>query len=208
MKVHMKRLRIELEKTGLLMLTDATLPSLTTTVARGPVKGSWWGHPQGNLMYNLSHELGEQPDVLALKLVNKKITFLQRRHWDALYVVGTSGQDWQTSKLLVTHKRLFEAVQSEDEIRADDPRLKMKASEVGKLASKLEERLLIHSESVHTDSGKHLRVMRSWKGLLYSKGHTPKVMTYATALAHFEDVTARLANIPGAKIQFPWQRSH
>lgn len=208
MSAHLKRLRNELDKTGLLMLTDAVLPSLTTIIAGGPIKGSWWGHPQGNLMYNLSHELEEQSDVLALKLVNKKVTFLQKRHWDALYAIGISGQNWQTSKLLAAHKRLLKLIQSAGEIRADDLRLKIKASEIGKLASKLEERLLVHSENVHTDSGKHIRLMRTWQGLMCSKGHTPKRMDYGTAVTNFVDVTDMLVKIPGAKIQFPWHQSH
>ena len=37
----------ELKRYGLLLVTDARLPSLVALVAGAPVRGSWWSHPRG-----------------------------------------------------------------------------------------------------------------------------------------------------------------
>src|SRR6266704_523157 len=68
-----------LEKYGLLLESDAQLPSLVSIVAGGPVRGSWWGHASGNIIYEVGNRLANHPDVLVIKLVSGKVTFVQRR---------------------------------------------------------------------------------------------------------------------------------
>jgi len=36
------------------MTPSGDLPSFVVAVAGGPVKGSWWGHPKGALIYDLA----------------------------------------------------------------------------------------------------------------------------------------------------------
>ena len=52
--------------------------SLFEAVAGGPVRGSWWGHPRGKLIFALASALEGSPEVLALKLAQGKVTFLHR----------------------------------------------------------------------------------------------------------------------------------
>jgi hypothetical protein len=201
MKETWTKIRKALDRCGVLLLTDPKLPSLTTIVAGRPIKGSWWGHPKGNLIYNLSNELMDQPDILSVKLINKKVTFVDRRHWQALFAIGVAEHDWQLKTLSTPCKILLKMVNSKGELRADDSRLRQTPSEIGKLAAKLEERLLLYSESIHTESGKHIRVLRSWKNTMRARSHTLKKMPYREAITHFEVVQNQL----GDDVTFPWQ---
>src|SRR5688500_6338715 len=47
-----------LERDGILLLSDASLPSVVSMVAGGPVRGSWWSHPQGKRIFALTQALG------------------------------------------------------------------------------------------------------------------------------------------------------
>ncbi|MDA2934727.1 hypothetical protein MYX82_10350, partial [Acidobacteria bacterium AH-259-D05] len=38
----------QLQTWGLLLESDAILPSVSALVAGAPVRGSWWGHPRGD----------------------------------------------------------------------------------------------------------------------------------------------------------------
>lgn len=62
----------------------AGVPSLAQVVAREPVRGSWWAHPNGNEIFLLSRAIRSSPDVLVCRLVDGKITYIHRRLWPAL----------------------------------------------------------------------------------------------------------------------------
>ena len=49
--------RAALEDAGILLVQDATLPSVTTLVAGGPVRGSWWAHEQSHSIFAVLEEL-------------------------------------------------------------------------------------------------------------------------------------------------------
>jgi hypothetical protein len=190
-----KKVRKAIDRNGILLLTDAELPSLTALIAGEPVKGSWWGHPQGNLMYNLSNELADQKDLLLVKgLLNKKLTFLQQQHWDALFAIGSAKQEWQTKKLKAPAKKLLTKLTKAGELPAGDP----------KIAANIELSLLAYSESVHTDSGKHIKVLRTWAETFRTKSYQPKKMSYDEALAHFEKIRCALSKKDQTKVCFPW----
>ena len=64
--------RALLRERGVVTLTAAPgVPSLVEAIAGAPVRGSWWGHPKGKLIFNVSSALAEHEDVLALKLVDR-----------------------------------------------------------------------------------------------------------------------------------------
>jgi hypothetical protein len=63
---------------------DADVPSLTEFVTGESLKGSWWGHPKGGVIFRLSRAIRASPDVLTCRLCNGKITYIHRRLWPAL----------------------------------------------------------------------------------------------------------------------------
>ena len=82
------RIRAELKKHGLLLRIDANLPNVSALIAGERVRGSWWAHPKGRVIFRVSSELDDDPDVLITKLVSGKITYVDRSLWPAVVTVG------------------------------------------------------------------------------------------------------------------------
>lgn len=75
----------QLERQGILLASaKGALPNLAEAVAGGPIKGSWWAHPQGRHIFAVFRFLEESPDVLVCRLVDGRISFVHRRLWPAL----------------------------------------------------------------------------------------------------------------------------
>lgn len=147
-----------LEKRGLLLETDADLPSVTTIIAGEPVKGSWWGHAKGRAIYGALSEALDHPDVTSVKLVNGKNTLVHRRLWAAVLGAATSGEPWQSAGLTKGAAALLALVQKEGTVRTDT----VKATTAGDLARELERRLLVHGGSEPRDGRSHAKVLRRW----------------------------------------------
>lgn len=60
------------------------VPSLAERVAGGPIRGSWWGHQSGHEIYDALRRVRASPDVIAVRLINGKVTLIHRRLWPAL----------------------------------------------------------------------------------------------------------------------------
>lgn len=97
--MHLADLVARLEADGLLMLSDAKRPSVVSLVIGGPARGSWWSHPKGREIYTVLEQLGEHPDVLAVKLIDNKVTFVHRRLWPAVLAIARARDDVQIKGL-------------------------------------------------------------------------------------------------------------
>jgi hypothetical protein len=138
---------------GIVTMTGSSRPSLVEAVAGGPVGGSWWGHPKGGVMYRLADALHESPEVLSLKLVDGKVTFVHRALWPALArVVTDPGR--RTTGLKPAAKRLLKEVEKRGSVRLDQATARSKGE--------IEKSLLAHSGSVHTEKGSHATVLTAW----------------------------------------------
>jgi hypothetical protein len=132
-------------------------------VAGKPVRGSWWGHPSGEAIYNETNKLADRTDVVVLKLVDGKVTFVLDTLWPHVYAIGTCGESWQVSGLKPHSQRLLELVRHDGHIRTDDPRSRLAGgSRISAAALDLERRLLIIGAQVHTQSGRHAKSLESW----------------------------------------------
>lgn len=60
------------------------VPRLAEVIVGGPIKGSWWAHPQSYDIFRVFRALGESSEVLVCRLVGGKVTFVHRRLWPAL----------------------------------------------------------------------------------------------------------------------------
>ena len=58
-------------------------PTLSVRIAGGPIRGSWWGHPQGHEIFAVIQKIHESRAVLVCTLANGKITYVHRRLWPA-----------------------------------------------------------------------------------------------------------------------------
>ena len=59
-------------------------PKLVDFIAGEAVKGSWWGHPKGTLIFNTLEAVTDSPDLLVCRLVGGKLTLVHKRLWPAL----------------------------------------------------------------------------------------------------------------------------
>jgi hypothetical protein len=56
-------------------------PSLAERIAGGPIRGSWWSHPQGNHIYEITQKVRDSRVVLVCGLAKGRVTYIHRRLW-------------------------------------------------------------------------------------------------------------------------------
>jgi hypothetical protein len=157
----LERIRTALAQRGLLLLQDAELPAATTLITGEVVRGSWWGHAQNKLVYDTLQQLADE--VVWVKLLRRKETLVARPLWPALLGVARSREAWQLEGLSAASERLLGLVDAAAApVRLDE----LPPAAAGKaprdLARELERRLLVHAGHVHTESGRHVKVLESW----------------------------------------------
>ena len=120
-------------------------------VAGEPIRGSWWAHPKSHAIFRAATSLSDHDDVIAIPLINSKITFVHRRLWPALVGVALAREPWQIAGLSPAARALLKRVERED------------VQTAGPAARDLERRLLAVSREIHTDRGAHAKILQSWK---------------------------------------------
>ena len=142
----------QLMKDGLLLKADPELPSIAGIVAGEQVRGSWWSHPAGRMIFRIIEEISDRPDVVMAKLIGGKDTFVQKRLWPFLIAVSTAREPWQLNGLTTSAKTLFKKTKQLGTMKAG-----------GTDAKLLETKLLVRSEQYHTESGRHEKLLESWE---------------------------------------------
>jgi len=69
---------------AVMLAARGALPNLAEAIAGAPIRGSWWGHPDGNRIFRLCEELDDSGEALTFKLVGGKVTYVHRRLLPAL----------------------------------------------------------------------------------------------------------------------------
>jgi hypothetical protein len=142
--------RAYLEQRGIV-----TLAEFVEAIAGEKPKGSWWSHPKGKLIFNVTSALEDHKGVITCKLVDGKVTFVDPKLVPSLLAVVTN-PTWRRarmSKLSPPARRLFYRIEKELEITA----------KYKKFAAELAESLLVRSESRHTKSGRHATFLVPWR---------------------------------------------
>ncbi len=193
-----KKVLREIEKHGILLVTDPVLPSVTAMVTGEAVSGSWWSHARSHEIFAVLTSLEEEPDLLRAKLIAKKETFVHRSLWPELFAVATSREDWQTSGLSARAKALLEKVERYGAVRLDELGRGFDRKALGRAARELEERLLVDGDQLHTDKGAHTKLLSSWTERAKKTNVRFEGIAVPSARAAFEErTTGRL----------PWQRT-
>jgi hypothetical protein len=185
----------KLKEHGLLLQTDANLPSVCALIAGAPVHGSWWAHPLSPKIFRVNCELAEHPDVLVSKLISGKITYLDRALWPAVVAIGRVRESWQTERLSRDARKLLAEVDRQP-IQTD--------RRVSKAASELETNLLVYSEQFHAEAGVHARRLESWDHWTRRTGYVGEQITVMRAKATLEDVVAALNRKFKGRGRLPW----
>jgi len=183
-----------LQEFDLLLSTDPKFPSVSGLVV-GDVGGrSWWAHPAAKQMFDLSCRLHDHPDVLMVKLISGKVTYIHRPLWPAIVAIGTAREKWQMDGLSKEAKAL---------LKKTDGGTKLASS--GDAVRELEARLLANAANVHTEHGFHAKEVQSWKTWAKSVRLGKVKLTPDEAKTQLESVVARLNKQFGAKGTLPWQ---
>lgn len=157
------------------------VPSLAHEIVQGPIKGSWWGHPQGKLIFSLASAVEDSDEVLVLKLIEGKATFVHDVMWPLLLrvLLDDAWRKPRIEELKPAAKRLFAEVEREREVRGAD----------GKAVKGLEESQLALVVSHHTERGHHEKVLTSWAHWAKTMKVKPAEVTLEAAIAEVRGAT-------------------
>jgi hypothetical protein len=62
-KKEFDKVFLQLQKLGLLLLSDSSLPSVSRLVAGDSLRGSWWSHERGRTIFAVSEMLEDHPET-------------------------------------------------------------------------------------------------------------------------------------------------
>jgi hypothetical protein len=60
------------------------IPNLAQAVAKTPIRGNWWTHPDGKQIFQATRMVRDSEDILVCRLVEGKVTYVDRRLWPAI----------------------------------------------------------------------------------------------------------------------------
>lgn len=186
------------------MAADKRLPSVVTLVAGHPITGSWWSSPHGREIFAVMASLTSHPDVALARLINHKITYVERRLWSALISVGTQEAAWQMDQLSNRAKTLLTRVKQTGRYLTTEAR---DAKAAGDAATELERVLLITAEDFHTETGKHAKLLRSWAQWCKSREFVPARMDASAGRGMLDDAARQLPGSFSMRLQLPWSRT-
>lgn len=194
-KTNFEKVFLQLEKLGLLLLSDSALPSVSGLVSGEKIRGSWWSHKAGRRIFAVSEMLDDHPDVTIMKLVSKKVTFVHRELWGHVYSIGVAREDWQLRDLSSAAKRLLKTLDAEGSLQT-----------AGEPARELEVRLLLHADQIHTESGKHAKVLETWDVWAKRVGFRAKATSPSKARVFFEHRLTQINTDYDGNGWLPWQK--
>ena len=190
---------LQLQELGLLLLSDANLPSVSGIVTGEKLRGSWWAHKQAQTIFAVSEVLEDHTDVLITKLISDKVTFVHRELWGRVYSIGVAREDWQLKNLSPAAKLLLQAVDAEGTLGTNKLGKKLGT----KPAREIELRLLVHAEQKHSESGAHTKVLETWDTWAERAGFRAKAQSAPAARRFLEQRLAQI-NMNNGYDSLPW----
>lgn len=182
----------ELERRELLLQSGNERPSIVSLIAGGAVRGSWWTHPKANLIYWVCQDLAADPRVTEARLLGGKVTHVWHTRWPELCAVALARDAWQWDGLGPAQRSLVAGVDAAD-VRTD--RIDWRGGgKLGDVCRLLERRLLVKGEEIHTDTGRHAKVLSSWQRFRARQdiGRLPSVDSARSRLEQLVGDAARL----------------
>ena len=163
-----RRILKELERRELLLQAGGEFPSVANLVAGEAIRGSWWAHPKSNLIYWVCQDLEAHPRVTEARLIAGKVTQVWHTAWPDIAAIALAREPWQLAGLTKEDRELLDRVDDED-IRTDALAWHG-ARKLGDTCRLLERRLLVKADEVHTDSGRHAKVLGAWQRWWHANG--------------------------------------
>jgi len=203
---RLKKVVKALGKTGLLLVADNRLPSLVRIIAGKPIRGSWWAHPLAGQIFTTANDLEAHPDVLLIKLISGKLTFVHRSLWPSLYSIGTARETWQLQPLSPLAKSVLTKLDKEGELFSDVMAAVggYQSNSLKAAIKELEKNILVLSENYHTEKGSHAKRLESWRMWAERVGPLKKIAP-GQAKEELSKIVARLNTEFEAKGKLPWR---
>ena len=156
-------------------------------------------------IFNVNEQLEDHEEVLVTKLISAKVTFVHKQLWSEVMSIGISNSDWQTEGLKDEANSLLGSIAREGQVRTDklDWPTKFK-TKPGDAARQLEERLLIVSSSVHTETGAHAKQIESWKHWSQRVSYKSEKLKPSAAMSRLEALLIELNQRFEGKATLPW----
>lgn len=195
----------QLEKLGLLLVSDSTFPNVYAIIAGEGRKGSWWSNDQAHTIFAVNEMLEDHPDVMLLKLIAGKVTFVHRELWGQIYSIGVAREEWQMKKLSPEAKSLLEGLDSAGTLQVSKLG-KAFGPKPAETAKELEQRMLVQAAQVHTESGAHSKILKTWDTWAKDLGFRVRAQSASTAQKFIEKRVEQITRDYGrAKARLPWQ---
>ena len=188
----------QLKGDGLLLTSD-----LTYLITKERIRGSWWSHKLAHTIFSVAEMLDDHPDVMIMKLVSGKVTFVYRDLWNHIYSIGVAREEWQTKKLSINARQMLERLDSAGRMQTNTASEEFGAKP-GETARELELRLLIHAEQIHTESGKHAKVIETWEAWTKRIGFRARATDPFAARHFLEQRLAAINKKHDGHGQLPW----
>ena len=196
---------LELEKLGLLLLSDANFPSVSGLITNEKLRGSWWAHKDAQTIFAVSELLEDHRDVLIMKLISEKVTFVHRELWGRIYSIGTAREDWQLNNLSPAAKLLLKAVDAEGSLQTNKAGKKF-GPKPGEPARELELRMLVHAEQKHSESGAHTKVLQTWDTWADGREFRTRTRSAPAAKRFLEERLAQINLDHNGSGTLPWTK--
>jgi hypothetical protein len=195
-----------LRKFGMLLETDKAFPSITGLMVGAPIKGSWWAHPMSNEIYMLSQRLIHHPEVIFLKLLSGKTSYVHSRLWPELIAIATAEAPWQLGGQPASAKSMLKKVEELGSLRMDGLKGARTAKEKSADAKLLEARLLVFGDDVHTESGAHVKRIETWEHWAWRAGFQDSVLPKPDrAKEELTRIVEELNSEFSASATLPWE---
>lgn len=157
-----ERVLDELQRRQLLLQAGREFASVANIAAGETIRGSWWAHPASNLVYWVCQDLEAHPRVAVARLLAGKVTHVWDTLWADVVAVADARAAWQLSGLSPAARRLLERVDA-GPIDTSTAAWNSTAEKLGDVCRLLERRLLVRSDEIHTPSGRHAKLLSSWR---------------------------------------------
>ncbi|MBA3568498.1 MAG: hypothetical protein H0W28_04015 [Pyrinomonadaceae bacterium] len=190
---------------GLLLETDARLPSVASLIAGEPVSGSWWSHAFAQKIFTALGQFADHRDVMFTKLISGKVTLVHRRLSPEILAIGTARAPWQMKGLSKSARNLLEMIDEQGSLRTDQLAWPESATaKPGEAARELEAKLLIHAGQFHTETGAHAKLLESWEAWAKRVGFKVKRISTDEAKKKMGERVRKLNEQFEAKARLPW----
>jgi len=203
---YFQRIFRTLKKFGFLLESDPKLPSVATLITGEPLRGSWWSHPQAQMIFQVNERLEDHKDLLIMKLISGKVTFVHRKVWSHVFASGRAREPWHFKTLSAEAATLLRQIDGSGSLTTADVLKTLKGTmKVGDIARELEKRLLVVGTQFHGESGAHEKRLETWKQWAQRVKFVPASVSAASAKTNLEDRLQVLNLEFKAKAKFPWQ---